>query len=293
MTELLIGASLVAAFIAGNAALFAPCCITVLLPAYLGSIFRQKKTIFLMTFIFFLGVLAVFLPIGLGIGILGEFFAQFHNQLFIAGGIFLIFLAFSILLGMHFYLPFSPKSNVKVTGAASVFGLGIFSGFATLCCAPVLAGVMALAVLPSSIFWGAMYSIAYVLGMVIPLFILSVFLDKTNVQQKIKVFRKRIKFSVIGKEINISIAEFVSAIVFFLMGLLILYLAFTNQLAMQGNDYTLSMNIFIAGINDFIAQKFSIIPQVFWIAGIIAVLLIVIFVAAKKFSKKESLEEKQ
>ena len=38
--ETLIIASLVTAFIAGTAALFAPCCITVLLPAYLGSIFK-------------------------------------------------------------------------------------------------------------------------------------------------------------------------------------------------------------------------------------------------------------
>ncbi|MDO8537604.1 MAG: cytochrome c biogenesis protein CcdA [archaeon] len=288
MTELLIGASLIAAFIAGLAALFAPCCITVLLPAYFGSIFRQKKTIFLMTFIFFLGVLAVFLPIGLGIGILGEFFAQFHNQLFIAGGIFLIFLSASILLGMHFSLPFSiQQKNSKVTGIASVFGLGIFSGFATLCCAPVLAGVMALSILPGSMFWGAMFSIAYVLGMVIPLFILSIFLDKTNVQEKLKSLRKRIQFSLAGKEINISLAEFISAITFFLMGLLILYLAFTNQLAMQASDYQLSINILMQGVNEFIAQKLAVVPQILWIGAIIAVLLIVIFFAIKKFSKKE------
>jgi len=287
MSELLIGASLIAAFIAGTAALVAPCCITVLLPAYLGSIFRQKKTVFLMTFVFFLGLLAVFLPIGLGIGFLGEFFAQFHNQIFIAGGIFLIFLAFSILLGLHFSLPFSINSGSKVTGAGSVFGLGIFSGFATLCCAPVLAGVMALSILPGSMFWGAMYSIAYVLGMVIPLFILSIFVDKANVSQKIKSLKKRIVFSMAKKEINISLAELISAVTFLIMGLLILYLAFTSQLAMQSNDYQLSLNIFMAQINDFIAQKLAIIPEFFWIAAIIAAFVAVVFFAIKKFRKKE------
>ena len=51
MEYVLVMASLVTAFIAGVAALFAPCCITVLLPAYLGSIFRQKATIMLMTLV--------------------------------------------------------------------------------------------------------------------------------------------------------------------------------------------------------------------------------------------------
>jgi len=49
--DLLVSTSMVAAFIAGVAALFAPCCITVLLPSYLGSIFRERTKVFLMTFI--------------------------------------------------------------------------------------------------------------------------------------------------------------------------------------------------------------------------------------------------
>ena len=88
MEYVLVMASLVTAFIAGVAALFAPCCITVLLPAYLGSIFRQKATIMLMTFVFFAGLLAVFLPLGLGLASLGALFSQYHNLLFASGGIF-------------------------------------------------------------------------------------------------------------------------------------------------------------------------------------------------------------
>src|SRR3989344_5818923 len=53
--DLLISASFIASFLAGIAALFAPCCITVLLPTYFASIFKQKATVFLMTFVYFLG----------------------------------------------------------------------------------------------------------------------------------------------------------------------------------------------------------------------------------------------
>ena len=88
--ELLLSASIVAAFIAGVAALFAPCCITVLLPSYFASIFRERYKIFLMTFIFFLGILAVFLPIGLGAAALGQLFSRYHNMIFGIGGVVLV-----------------------------------------------------------------------------------------------------------------------------------------------------------------------------------------------------------
>src|SRR3989338_5109544 len=97
------------------------------------------------------------------------------------GAGFLILLGAFLLLGGHFSMPFAPKlSGRKVNGAYSIFGLGVFSGFATLCCAPVLAGVLTLSVLPGSILLGGLYTLAYVLGMVIPLFFLAYFLDRSN-----------------------------------------------------------------------------------------------------------------
>src|SRR3989338_4564052 len=106
MIELLITASIATAFVAGIAALFAPCCITVLLPAYLGSIFRQKRTVFLMTFVFFLGLLSVFLPLGLGVAAFSRILSRYHDLIFTIGGFFLAALGSSILLGVRFSLPF-------------------------------------------------------------------------------------------------------------------------------------------------------------------------------------------
>ena len=97
--DLLLSASMVAAFIAGVAALFAPCCITVLLPSYLASGFRERHRVFVMTFIFFLGILIVFLPIGLGSGALGQLLSQYHNLVFAVGGLFLAILGLTLLTG--------------------------------------------------------------------------------------------------------------------------------------------------------------------------------------------------
>lgn len=243
--ETLIIASLITAFIAGIAALFAPCCITVLLPSYLGSIFREKRAVMLMTFIFFLGLLTVFLPLGLGAAGLGQMLKKYHDLIFIAGGIFVLFLGISILLGKHFSMPFSVNPRLKIAGAGSVFTLGIFSGLATLCCAPVLAGVIALSVLPNSIFWGGLYSLAYVLGMVSPLFVIAFFLDKNNFAKKIMESNKRFVYSIGNRQISLAIADLVSGIAFLSMGILILYFAKTNQLSMSGGEFQTQINIYL------------------------------------------------
>ena len=286
--EILIGTSLIVAFIAGIAALFAPCCITVLLPAYLGSIFRQKRTVFLMTFVFFLGLLVVFLPLGLGVAGLGQLFSEYHDLIFFIGGLFLLFLGASILLGMHFSLPFSASRSTKIRGAGSVFVLGVFSGFATLCCAPVLAGVLALSILPGSIFWGGMYSIAYVLGITTPLFVIAYFLDKTDFTKKFSIFKKQILYKIGGKMISLTLADILSGTTFAFMGILILYLAFTGQLAMS-SKYQTTINIYLANLTNFINQYLSEIPVVVWAIAIIGVFLLIAMIAFKKPEEKGKL----
>ena len=293
MEYVLIIASLVTAFIAGIAALFAPCCITVLLPAYLGSIFRQKRTVMLMTVVFFAGLLAVFLPLGLGFASLGALFSKYHNILFALGGIFLLFLGASILLGMHFSMPFSshPKMKVKVQGAGSVFVLGIFSAFATLCCAPVLAGVLALSILPGSIFWGGMYAIVYVFGMVSPLFILAYFMDKSDLGNNLNFFKKQVPYSIANKKIEITIAEMISGIMFVLMSLLILYLAKAGKLAMS-SDYQMSVNIFMANMTSSINSFFTKNTSIVWIGVLIALIILTGAILLNKRKKAKIHENK-
>ena len=289
--ELLLTASLVAAFIAGVAALFAPCCITVLLPAYFASIFRERHKVFLMTFIFFLGILTVFLPIGLGVAALGQFFSRYHNTIFGIGGLFLLLLGFILITGKHFSLPFRVGPSLKKHNAASVFTLGIFSGIATTCCAPVLAGVLALAALPGSMLWGGLYALSYVFGMVAPLFVISLFLDKIDFTQKLnKTFQKPIEYSIGTKKFSITVSELISGVTFLAMGLLIIYLALTNQLFVH-SSYQTNINIFLTqilnGINNFI----KVVPEYVWAILLIAAVSFLVGLSIKQF-KKEKNEEK-
>lgn len=291
--DLLVSASFIASFFAGVAALFAPCCITVLLPTYFASIFKQKTTVFLMTFIYFLGLLAVFLPLGLGATFLTRIFSEYHTTIFLVGGIFLIFLGFTLLLGRQFSLPFSVHPQLKKYDFVSVFVLGIFSAIATTCCAPVLAGVLTLSALPGSYVLGAIYTLAYVLGMVVPLFIIAGFLDKVNFTEKFFIFRKSVQYTFLDLKVRLSFGNLFSGAMFLILGIIILFLARTNQLTSHAS-YQVSLNIYLTKFIKYIGGFTSLVPEFIWAIFFISVLLFIFWFAARQLSsltKKKSEEQ--
>ncbi|MGB3921786.1 MAG: cytochrome c biogenesis CcdA family protein [Minisyncoccia bacterium] len=287
--EILVGTSLIAAFVAGVAALFAPCCITVLLPSYLANIFKEKYKIFFMTFVFFLGVLTVFLPIGLGASFLAQLFSEYHNIIFTVGGIFLVVLGITMLFGKKFTTPTSVRDGMK-RHVSSIYVLGIFSGVATTCCAPVLAGVLALGVASGTIVWGALYTLAYVVGMTLPLFIIAAFLDKVNLTERLTNAKKTVAMRFGGFSWHITVSELISGLIFLLMGGYITYLAFSNKLFTH-SSYQLEMNLwnarFMGAINGFT----SLIPEYIWALLFIGIVSYISYVFIKQ-SKKTKNEQK-
>ncbi len=271
---LLISTSIIAAFVTGVAALFAPCCITVLLPAYFASIFRERSKVFFMTFIFFLGVMTVYLPLGMGIAALGQFFNHYHNIILSIGSVFLIGLGFALLTGNHLSLPMLVHPTLKRHSVPSVYLLGLLSGIATTCCAPVLAGVLALAVLPGSLFWGSVYTVSYVFGMVAPLFLLSLFLDSVRFTTKFReMFRKPITYSLGGRRISVSVTDALSGVTFLAMGVLTISLAMMNRLSVHA-EYQTSINVTVTLLLQSLQRTMGFIPQWAWAAGLIFLLLL-------------------
>jgi len=282
--ELLIGTSIVAAFITGVAALFAPCCITVLLPSYFASIFRERTKVFLMTFIFFLGMLTVYFPLGLGVAALGQVFSRFHNIILSVGSVFLIALAVMLLTGVRVSLPMFVHPSLKRHNAPSVYFLGILSGIATTCCAPVLAGVLALAAMPGSVFWGSVYTVSYVLGMVAPLFLLSLFLDTVGFAQKFRqVFRRPITYPLWHKRVSITFADALSGVTFLVMGALTITLALMNRLFVH-SVYQIKVNIAITRIIRSLQDVVGNVPPLVWALVIFLILGLIIVRSLTSFS---------
>ncbi len=288
--NLLVSTSIVAAFIAGVAALFAPCCITVLLPSYLGSIFRERKKVFLMTFFFFLGILVVFLPLGLGSAAFGQLLSRYHNIIFTVGGVFLLLLGFSMVLGRRFSLPFHVNPTLKSHHPMSVFVLGVFSGIATTCCAPVLAGVLALSALPGSVWLGGAYTLSYVLGMVAPLFLLSLLLDKSKVTQRLLRVRKPFEYRLGARTVSVSLPDLMSGIIFIGMGILITTLALGNRLAVHAG-YQITVNVWLTKLLNALKGITGLLPESGW-AMVVALFFLGLIIRALSILKKERSHEK-
>jgi cytochrome c-type biogenesis protein len=175
---LVYSASLMAAFLGGMLALFAPCCVVTLLPSFVAaSLQRGLLSLPSTALLFSAGLAVILLPILLGIGALGQLIGRYHTFVFIAVGMFLMVLGVYILTGKRWTLPIPMMTSVASRGhtdATSTFFLGMASGIASSCCAPVMAGVVAMSALSASWVGALGLGLSYILGMVFPLLLFAI-----------------------------------------------------------------------------------------------------------------------
>ncbi|TSC81761.1 MAG: cytochrome c bioproteinis protein, transmembrane region [Parcubacteria group bacterium Gr01-1014_20] len=287
--ELIFSASILAAFLAGMVALFAPCCITVLLPAYLASAFREKKNIIRMTLLFFLGIAVVLIPIGLGAAWLASIFQDFHKEMYLIGGTFMIILAIFSIFGKSIaMIPMLKNIKPKLSAShpKSVFLLGILSGAATSCCAPVLAGAVTLAVV-SGAFWKALIvTFAYVFGMVFPLFLAAYFYDKFKLEKSKIIQGKVMEFRIRGKDYFIHSTNLLAAGIFFLIGITMVVLGFSGDTYWAPGSQVAVGNF----LNRTTISFFEIakgVPEIIWAVLILGLFGYFIYRAVRKSTELE------
>lgn len=159
------GGSVIAATVAGVIALFAPCCISVMLPSYFASAFPNRTALTAMTFVFAAGVASVILPIAMGASAIRQVLSSQHTPIYLVAGGLMLGIGVYVLLGGRIHLPMPGRRAGGRAGPWSVYTLGIFSGVASSCCAPVLAGVIALSSVASGFGAALGLGAAYVFGM--------------------------------------------------------------------------------------------------------------------------------
>jgi cytochrome c biogenesis protein CcdA len=249
-TQALYQISLIAAFVAGMVALFAPCCISYLLPAYFANIFKEKRRILFMTLIYSLGIFAVLLPVVLGAKALSSLFFKLHDQTYIVGGVFMLILAVLSLFGFKLPMPkIAVQQKRNGNDVVSTFILGIISGITSSCCAPVLIGVVTLSSLSPTMLQSLGVGASYVLGMVAPLYIASLFIEKRNILEKPLMRKKLTVFTLRKKEYPIFVSNVIAALIFFITGGLTLILSSAGMLAMPTGD-----SPFVKAINNTALQ---------------------------------------
>lgn len=293
--ELIFSASILAAFLAGMVALFAPCCITVLLPAYLASAFREKKNIIRMTLLFFLGIAVVLVPIGLGAAWLADIFQDFHEEMYLVGGTLMIVLAVLSLFGKSVaMIPMlkNIKPKLNASHPKSVFLLGILSGAATSCCAPVLAGAVTLAVV-SGAFWKALVvTFAYVFGMVFPLFLAAYFYDKFKLENSKLIQGKVIEFQLGGKTRFIHSTNLLAAAIFLLIGVTMIILAFSGN-TYWAPEFQVAIGNFLNRVTTSFFEAVKGVPEIIWAVLILGLFGYLVYRAFKRNEERKPIVPKE
>lgn len=275
-SSIFFGGSMLAAVVAGAIALFAPCCISVMLPAYFASSFQNRRLLIAMTFLFAAGVATVILPLAMGAAVLRQLFTSEHRTIYVTGGLLLLGLAAYVLQGGQIHLPMPGRRAGGKAGPASVYSLGVFSGVASSCCAPVLAGVIALAGVASSFGLALGLGAGYVFGMVAPLFVIALLWERFDWRAS-GLFRPRSFSWRLGPlQRTLSATDLASGLLLALMGAATLWIGLTSDAMPATSGWQANVAVGLQHYGQVITDALAWIPG--W-AGAVLVLGVVTLLA--------------
>ena len=272
--SIFFGGSLIAAGVAGAIALFAPCCISVMLPAYFASSFPNRGRLVAMSFLFAAGVATVILPIALGAATLLRLITAGHTILYVTGGLLMLALGVYTLAGGRMNLPMPGRQAGSSTGPLGIYSLGLFSGTASSCCAPVLAGLIGLSGLAASIPLALGLGLAYVVGMVAPLFVIALLWDAFDWKSS-WLFRPRTYTWRIGSmSRTLGASELASGLLLVLIGVGAIYVGFAGQAMPGSGDWQARFSVTLQQYGQDLTQWLGRVPN--WLAAILLVALLLL-----------------
>ena len=264
-SSIFFGGSAIAAFMAGAIALFAPCCISVMLPAYFANSFRNRGVLVGMTFLFAAGIATVILPLAMGASALRHLFVTQHTWLYAGAGLLMLAMGFYTLAGGQLHLPIPGRRAGNRAGLFSVYSLGVFSGVASACCAPVLAGVIALSSLAQSFLFALGLGVLYVFGMVAPLFAMSMLWDRFDWRSS-WVFRQRqFSWRIGSVSRTISGSALASGLLLTAMGAGTLWVGLAYDSMPAGDDWQLKATLWLQHYGRVMTETFAWVPN--WVAA--------------------------
>lgn len=265
MTEILFGGAVLASFAAGTVALFAPCCISVMLPAYFASSFATKRALVAMTFVFAGGLGLIILPIALGAAAIGAAITAHHLIFYLAGGGLMLALGLYMLVGGRLMLPMPALRARGGSGPLAVLSLGAFSGVASACCAPVLAGVATLSGASGSFSNALLLGVAYVFGMVFPLFVIALLWDRFDWGESRLLKGKRFSLRVFGRTLALHSTSLASGLILIAMGVVVIVIGFEGN-GMPSSGWQLSLSAQVQHYAHVVEVWAGTLPG--WITGV-------------------------
>jgi cytochrome c-type biogenesis protein len=264
MNDILVSTTLLASLLGGVVALLAPCCVSVMLPAYLATGFRARAGALLATLIFGTGVATVILPIGLGATALSRLLVDQHRLIFSVGGVLVIAAGLLSLAGWTPKLPM-PGMRGGQGGLKSAYVLGAFSGAASACCAPVLAGVAVVAGAAGSFPVALSVGLVYVAGMVAPLAVLAALWDRLGHRAATLLAERSVP---VGPRHRVPLGNVLGGLLMIAMGVLAVVLAAAGP-GMPSDGWQTRLSGWLQHVAAVTTADLSFVPG--WTAGLVLI----------------------
>ncbi len=177
----MVEVSLLASFLGGLLSLLSPCS-ALLLPAFFAYAFQSRSQLVGRTAIFYLGLCATLVPLGMGISAVSALVYGHRSTLIAISGVVIILLGIVQIAGGGF--AFGPierlRGRIRGDSVVTTFLLGSVYGFAGFCSGPILGAVLTVAASSGSTLQGAGLLATYAAGMAVPLFLMALLWDRLD-----------------------------------------------------------------------------------------------------------------
>lgn len=229
----MIEVSLLAVFFGGVLSLLSPCS-ALLLPAFFAYAFLGGGELVKRTGLFYLGLAATLVPLGMGISAVSALFYGHRAALIaISGGLLMCF-GILQLFGRGFTVgPLARlRSRTRGDSAGAVFFLGAVYGFAGFCSGPIVGAVLTVAAASGSASGGAsrgaLLLAVYAAGMAAPLYLLALLWDRLDLRDRRWLRGRELS---VGR-LRLHTTNLVSGAMFILLGTL--FIAYEGTSALSG-----------------------------------------------------------
>ncbi len=259
MHQVLFGTVLLVSFLGGMMALLAPCCVSVMLPAYFATGFGRRSGIAAATGVFAAGVATLIVPIGLGASALSAALPAHHRLIFSIGGAAMLAGGIAVLAGWKPMLPMPSLRSPAGHGYVAAYGLGLFSGIASACCAPVLAGVIVVTGSVASFGSALAVSLTYVAGMVAPLAVLALVWERRDWGSSRLLHGRRVRVGFGRLARTMPLGTVASGVVLLGMGVVTLVTAVTGP-SMPSSGWRVSFAAWLQHVSSVTGRALSWLP---------------------------------
>jgi len=265
--------SYLASFVGGLLSLLSPCS-ALLLPAFFAYAFQSRRELVGRTAVFYLGLAATLVPLGMGISAVSALVYGHRSALIAVSGLVIIALGFLQLLGRGF--TFGPlerlrnRINSEAGSFVATFALGAVYGFAGFCSGPILGAILTVAASSGSVFGGAGLLATYAAGMAAPLFLMALLWDRFDLGH-LSWLR--------GREVSLGGLRFhttnlVSGLMFVALG--VLFIVFEGTSALEGlyasrgaTDLAFAVERWVSGVAESVPLSLALAVVAVLIAGVL------------------------